>query len=156
MVTEGDNQLRAQIKDAVKLHGHLGPFLVIGVRIGEVAKQVLNLENQPVGQLHARVEVPLRTPFSCTLDGIQSTTHCTIGNQRLKVTKSRQEITAQFEIADSDKTLTITVNPKIIKEVTDRISKGISNEVVAEEIASMPEQQLLKFNVSENHRWIAF
>jgi formylmethanofuran dehydrogenase subunit E len=152
MLTDRDNQLEAQIRDAVRLHGHLGPFLVIGVRIGVTVKQMLKLENQPTTYLHAHIQVPLRTPFSCTLDGIQSTTHCTIGNRRLRVTKSQQEMKAQFEIADSDKTLTITVNPKIIKEITDRISKGTPNEVLAEEIASMPEQQLLKSDLTGRHR----
>ncbi len=150
-MTEESKQFRTQITDAVQLHGHLGPFLVIGVRIGRVAKQILNSENQGKGELYASVEVPLHTPFSCILDGVQSTTHCTIGNQRLRVEKSRRNITARFEITESDKALAVFVNPEIVKEVTDKISKGATNETLAEAIASMPRDKLLKFSITENH-----
>lgn len=148
-MTEESKQLRTQITDAMELHGHLGPFLVIGVRIGRVARQILNSENQGKGELYASIEVPLQTPYSCILDGVQSTTHCTIGNQRLRVQKSRRNITARFETTESDKTLAIVVNPEIVKEVTDKISKGATNETLAEAIASMPEDRLLKFNITE-------
>jgi formylmethanofuran dehydrogenase subunit E len=150
-VTEESKQLRTQITDAVELHGHLGPFLVIGVRIGRVAKRILDPGNKGEGELYVSVEVPLQTPFSCVLDGVQSTTHCTIGNQRLRVEKSRRNITARFETAESDKTLAIFVNPEIVKEITDKISKGSTNEALAEAIASMPEDKLLKFNITEEH-----
>jgi formylmethanofuran dehydrogenase subunit E len=150
-VTEESKQLSTQITDAVGLHGHLGPFLVIGVRIGRVAKQILDPENQGKGELYASVEVPLQTPFSCILDGVQSTTHCTIGNQRLRMEKSRRNITARFETTESGKTLSIVVNPETVKEITEKISKGATNEALAEAIASMPENELLKFNITEKH-----
>jgi formylmethanofuran dehydrogenase subunit E len=150
-VTKETKEIRTQMKEASELHGHMGPFLVIGVRMGETAKQILNSENQQDRELYASVRVPLLTPFSCVLDGIQSTTHCTIGNQRLRVKKSRQRITAQFETTDSDKTLTITVNPKMVKELIDKISKGAPGKALAEAIASTPEHQLLKLNITKKH-----
>jgi formylmethanofuran dehydrogenase subunit E len=150
-VTEETKEIRKQVREASELHGHLGPFLVIGIRMGEAAKQILNSENKQNRELYATVKVPPLTPFSCILDGIQSTTHCTIGNQRLSVKKSRQKITAQFETTDSDKTLTITVSPKIVKELTDKISKGTPSEVLAETIASIPRHRLLKLDITERH-----
>jgi formylmethanofuran dehydrogenase subunit E len=151
-VTEEPEQLRTQIKDAVELHGHLGPFLVIGVRMGKVAMQILKSGNQQDEELHALAKVPLKTPFSCTLDGIQSTTHCTIGNQRLRAENSLRKISARFETTHSDKTLTITVNPEIVKEVIDEISKGTPNETQAEVIASTPERQLFTISTTNKHR----
>jgi hypothetical protein len=38
--------------------------------------------------LIARAKLPLSTPFSCILDGIQATTQCTIGNQKLRIKNS--------------------------------------------------------------------
>lgn len=149
-MTEETKKLKAQIEDAVELHGHLGPFLVIGVRMGKAAKQILNPENQPNRRLFASVQVRLRTPFSCTLDGIQSTTQCTIGNQRLKVKESRRKITARFETTPSENTVTITVNPEIVKEVTEGISRGTRNEVLAEVIASAPERKLFKIDIARS------
>ena len=151
-MTEETEEIRKQLKEAGELHGHLGAFLVIGIRIGETAKQILKVQKQKNRELHASIKVPLQTPFSCILDGIQSTTHCTIGNQRLNVKNSRRTITAQFRPTASDKTLTITVRPRIIKELTDKLSKGIANEVLAQTVASMPIQQLLKTDIAKKHR----
>ena len=146
-MTEQTKEIREQMKEASEMHGHLGPFLAIGVRMGEAARQILDSENQQGREIHAYVKVPLLTPFSCVLDGIQSTTHCTIGNQRLSVVRSQKKITAQFKTTDLDKTLTITVNPKMVEELTDKISKGISSEALAETVASTPREQLLKFDI---------
>ncbi len=152
MTEEETKELETSIKDAAELHGHLGPFLVIGVRMGKVANQILEPKNKEGRELLAFVKVPFLPPFSCILDGIQAATHCTIGNQRLKVEKSRQEITAQFETTDSDKTLFISVNPRIVEELKDKISKGTPSEHLAEAIASTPEHQLFKFNVTAKRR----
>lgn len=151
MTEEDTKELQASIKDAAELHGHLGPFLVIGVRMGKVANQVFEPKNKESRELRAFVKVPFLPPFSCILDGIQSATHCTIGNQRLKVEKSRQKITAQFETTDSNKTLLISLNPKMVKELKDKMSKGTPSEQLAETIASTPEHQLFKFNVTTKH-----
>jgi formylmethanofuran dehydrogenase subunit E len=149
-LTEGKEQLETQIRNAEELHGHLGPFLVIGVRIGMLAHQVLGCEDLHNGRVLAHVKVPLRTPFSCTLDGIQSTTHCTVGNRRLRVGKSATGITTQFKATNSNKTLTITVKPGIIKELTNRLSRNETNEVLAETIASAPDSHIFKFKFAEN------
>jgi formylmethanofuran dehydrogenase subunit E len=53
------------IEKAADLHGHLGPFLVLGVRMGETAKKILKTAN-----LQVTAKLPLSTPFSCVLDGI--------------------------------------------------------------------------------------
>ncbi len=151
-MTEETRKLETPMKDAAELHGHLGPFLVIGVRMGKAARQILNSRNNESRGLRATVRVPLLTPFSCILDGIQSATHCTIGNQRLRVKKSRRKITAQFETKGSDKILLISVNPKIVEELQDKMSKGMTSEYLAEAIASIPEHQLFKFDVTMKRR----
>lgn len=86
--------------------------------------------------------LPLLTPFSCIIDGIQATTQCTIGNQKLRIQNSQTKIIVYSEQQNLDKALRIHVNPKIIGELKDRYSEGASNEELAQEIASMPESQL--------------
>jgi len=125
------------IEKAADLHGHLGPFLVLGVRMGETAKKILKTAN-----LQVTAKLPLSTPFSCVLDGIQVTTQCTIGNQKLKIENSSEEISAKFQCIKTGKTLTITVNPKITEDLMKKFSKGFSNEELAWEIARTPENQL--------------
>jgi formylmethanofuran dehydrogenase subunit E len=132
-----DEKLKLTIKEAEKFHGHLGPFLVLGVRMGETAKKILKTAN-----LQVTAKLPLLTPFSCVLDGIQVTTQCTIGNQKLKIENSSKEISADFQCAKTCKKLTITINPKITEALTQKFSEGASNEELAWEIASKPENQL--------------
>jgi len=141
MLSENDD-LVLEIRNAEKLHGHLGPFLVIGVRIGSLAKRILNTSTKESNELRVTAKLPFLTPFSCILDGIQATTQCTVGNQKLKVEKMQTQIIMHFEQQDSDKVLKIRVNPEIVGELKNKYSKGASNEELAWEIASMKESQL--------------
>ena len=74
---EEEEKLTSAIKNAEKLHGHLGPFLVIGVRMGKTVKRILNPNTGDKSELEATVKIPLLTPISCIIDGIQTNTlHC--------------------------------------------------------------------------------
>jgi len=139
-----EKELETMIRDAVMLHGHLGPFLIIGGRSGISANRILNPTHNGSNALQATVRLPLRTPYSCILDGIQSTTKCTIGNQRLKTIDSPEEMTAKFKMQGSDKSLIITASAKIIGEIENEFSRGATNEELAAKIASAPEDQLFE------------
>lgn len=138
-MTNKEKALTYAIQKAEKLHGHLGPFLVIGVRMGKLAEKNLNTKNN---ELKATMKVPLSTPFSCVIDGIQATTKCTIGNQKLGIENSEKEITVLFEAKNPRKKLKVRVNQKVIDELKSKLLKGTSNEALAWEIASMLENQL--------------
>lgn len=137
MPSEKD-KLKSLIEDAEKLHGHLGPFLVIGVRMGMIAQKFLDKN------LHATVKTPFSTPFSCVIDGIQTATTCTVGNQRLKIENSKKEIVAYFKTLNPHKTLKITVNPQTVEELMGKLSEGVSNEELAWKIARKPEHELFR------------
>ena len=143
-------ELESEISNAVKLHGHLGPFLVIGVRIGNLAKGIFDVDVRGNAKLQVTVKTPLLTPFSCIIDGIQATTDCTIGNQRLKTENSRKEIAAQFSLQDSDKTLHISINPIVIGELTEKMAESATNEELATQIAFMPENRLFRVKTSRS------
>jgi len=130
------------IENAVKLHGHLGPFLVIGVRMAEIAKRHLDVNEKNGRGLQVSIKTPLYTPFSCVIDGIQATTSCTVGNQKLKIEKSMKEITARFKLQSSDKTVKISVNPKVVRNLTEEMSQGADSEQLAAKIAHLKEEQL--------------
>jgi len=137
-----EEELELALKEAEKFHGHLGPFVVIGVRMGKIAKRILNSTNSENDALQVTAELPLLTPFSCVLDGIQIATQCTVGNQKLRIKNSQKEITAYFQHAEPGKALKISVNPKITEALINKLSQGFSNEKLAWEIAHTPENQL--------------
>jgi len=141
---QNKEELKAMIDNAQKLHGHLGPFLVIGVRMGMIAKKALSISDDQREFLKASVKVPLLPPFSCLIDGIQASTSCTVGNQRLTI-KNSEEICVNFAKQNAGRTVKITLKPKVAEELKKKLAKGSLTEKFALELAHTPENQL--FNV---------
>jgi formylmethanofuran dehydrogenase subunit E len=141
---QSEQELALVIGNAQKLHGHLGPFLVIGVRMGMIARKALSVATDQCTSLRANVKVPLFPPFSCLLDGIQVSTSCTVGNQRLTMENS-EEICVSFAKQNAGTAVKITLKPKIAEEPRKKISECALTEKFALELAHMPENQL--FNV---------
>lgn len=137
-----ENELKKEIDNAARLHGHLGPFLVIGVRMGKLARRILKHSENDNIKFQVTIKVPQSIPFTCTIDGIQSTTHCTVGNRRLEIEKSDKEILGDFEVANSNQKLRIHVKPEIIEDLMAQLTKGIGNEEVAAQAAVMQEEKL--------------
>jgi formylmethanofuran dehydrogenase subunit E len=65
-----------------EFHGHLGPYLVLGAKMGLYAKNTLS--SSPF-EIAAEITLPLKPPLSCTIDGIQFTSGATTGKANLKV-----------------------------------------------------------------------
>ncbi|UCB61363.1 MAG: hypothetical protein JSW72_04760, partial [Candidatus Bathyarchaeota archaeon] len=57
------SKLAAVLEKAAEFHGHLGPFLVIGVRIGLIGLKEISKHNGE--QLTIDLSLPLHVPFSC-------------------------------------------------------------------------------------------
>jgi formylmethanofuran dehydrogenase subunit E len=64
------------LRQAVRFHGHLGPWLVLGLKAGAYARK--KLAASPF-ELSARVFCPPSTPYTCFVDGIQFSSGCTMG-----------------------------------------------------------------------------
>ena len=75
--------LRAMIERGALLHGHLGPFLVAGIRMGLLALMLLH--SPGYFGLHAESEAGTKTPLSCLNDGIQIGSGCTAGKGNLRI-----------------------------------------------------------------------
>jgi len=67
----------------VRFHGHLGPFLVAGLRMGSLALRLL--KHSGYRGIEAVVETGSDPPLSCLVDGIQVASGCTVGKGNLKV-----------------------------------------------------------------------
>jgi formylmethanofuran dehydrogenase subunit E len=142
---ESQKELALLIGDARKLHGHLGPFLVLGVRMGMIAKKALSVADDERASMRAYVKIPLFPPFSCLLDGIQASTSCTVGNQRLSVENS-EEIYVHFAEQDAGRGVKITLKPKVAEELKKRHAQNALSEEFAMKIARLPENQV--FNIA--------
>jgi formylmethanofuran dehydrogenase subunit E len=139
------NELTALIEYGRKLHGHVGPFLVIGLKMGATAKKALSISDTECTHLTAEVSVPLHPPFSCLLDGIQVSTTCTIGNQRLKI-KNSKTIQATFRSEKDAKAVKITLAQHLSEQLEQKQKQDKLDEAFAWELAELPENQL--FNIT--------
>jgi len=68
-------------KTLAEFHGHFGPYAALGARAGLLAREKLG---QGYKAMRARVKLPLRTPYSCFLDGLQFTSCCTVGKRNIE------------------------------------------------------------------------
>ncbi len=144
---EEKQEIEKVLEKAVDFHGHLGPFLVLGVRMGLTGLRELGTRK---GDPKLRITATTKpsVPFSCLIDGIQSATQCTVGNRKLKLNSSRESISAKFQIPEGN-ALTITLNPIKKEELERLLSKhGSVREIekIARKVVSMPEMELFKIN----------
>jgi len=68
---------------AVEFHGHGGPFMTVGLRMGLYALERLDCRGW--FDLSCRVALRWRPTDSCVVDGIQSSTGCTMGKHNIEV-----------------------------------------------------------------------
>ncbi len=72
-------------KETVRFHGHDGPFLALGYRLGKHLYRKL----KPIGimELHIVVTAKPRKPFTCLIDGLQCSTLATMGKGNIVLEK---------------------------------------------------------------------
>jgi len=133
-----DAEFASLLEKAKDFHGHLGPFLVLGVRAGLRGLKELGTRKE---NLHLSATVLLRysVPYSCILDGIQMATGCTIGNKRL-----RFEDSSNFVIKlrnKSERAVTVSILPEVVSWLEEELAKEASTEAVANKAASMPDEE---------------
>jgi len=109
------NQTLEQIKN---FHGHLGPYAVIGYKMGKIANQKLGKD--PFGK-KATVYTGTTPPISCIIDGIQMSSGCTMGKGNIRV-ENQKKPTADFLDKNGKKisiTLKNNIHDKIDTEIND-------------------------------------
>ncbi len=73
---------KVTLKEAVKFHGHLGPYLVLGLLAGKAALKKLRCRKY--FSLKVRVWGATKKPKSCLIDGLQLSTGATYGKGNIK------------------------------------------------------------------------
>jgi len=138
-----EQDLDSIVKDAVDFHGHLGPFLVIGVRMGLIGlKELKTTRGDP--KLQATTILKHAVPFTCTIDGIQVTTQCTVGNGKLKLKNIENQVSAEFKL-NKERQVTVTLKPTKLEELKRKMPKSAGdykNIKLAREIISSTEKEL--------------
>jgi len=76
------NKNRITLSQATKFHGHLGPYLILGILAGEFA--VKKLKCKRYFGLNVKVYGANEKPKSCLIDGIQLSTGATFGKGNIQ------------------------------------------------------------------------
>ena len=118
-------------------HGHLGPYVVIGYRMGRLARERFS------GKMTAVVFTGSHPPMSCLIDGIQFTTGCTLGKNNIVVRDGHQPV---VHFIDSTKTLEIRLVDSERQRIDGLMTKH-NEEQLSVEILNADEKDI--FMVTE-------
>lgn len=133
-----ERDLEVLIERGVAFHGHLGPYLVCGIRMGLLALDILGCSGYT--DVSAESDAGSTPPLSCLTDGIQIGCGCTPGKGNLRVTDCRRP-RAWFSSPDG-RTVTIEVLP----EVTDGFRER-SLEQASAHVKMLPPEELFRWTL---------
>lgn len=139
LTVERDN-IKDMVERGIKLHGHSGPYLNLGIRMGLLALDQLDAKGY--FGLSTEVELEYRTPMSCLIDGLQISTGCTMGKGNIKVKNNPAPI--KVTIKSEQKSITITIKPEIYQLMD---FKKNTDEDLAEKILKMGDRELFDYSV---------
>lgn len=104
-----------ELTTAATFHGHLGPYLALGLRLGRFALMTLNARKY--FGIHVIVHCPPQPPPSCMVDGLQVATGATYGKRNIEIVPS-DHIAVQFLNTDTRQTLTVRVPDEVRQQMT--------------------------------------
>lgn len=129
--------------DAIKqVHGHVGPWNVLGWRMGKAALRELGA-TWGEHQLDIICHIPLETPYSCIADGLVVGTGNSIGRLdiRLGEVMTMREIYVSVRRKDgSGPVLLLKPNRKYLEKICHAPDSQL--EPLAHECAKLPEKEL--------------
>lgn len=95
-------------------HGHLGPYVVVGYRMGQYARSSMN------GKIRAVVLTGLRPPVSCVVDGIQFSSGCTLGKGNIEV-RDEGKVHATFSAGNEQ--IEIELRDEVRRDINAQMTK---------------------------------
>jgi formylmethanofuran dehydrogenase subunit E len=105
---------RIALSKGTEFHGHLGPYLVLGLLAGELALKRLKA-NKYFG-IQVIVYGAGKKPNSCLIDGLQLSTGATYGKGNI-VKLNGRNIKVLFRNLDNHKKLEISLKKKLINRL---------------------------------------
>jgi formylmethanofuran dehydrogenase subunit E len=153
----------AWMKYAVQLHGHLGPMLTFGARMGMAARKAVDADGNFDVEITCEGPFP-KTPASCFLDGLQISTGATLGKRNLHYVECK-DITIRIKNTRSGKIAEIRPKVEFLSllpdwRATDKPSPGETKKTgsdsdhdfddLARKIAVMPENEIVEITYPKN------
>ncbi|MDD4938783.1 MAG: formylmethanofuran dehydrogenase subunit E family protein [Candidatus Omnitrophica bacterium] len=132
------------LNEAVKFHGHLGPYLVLGILAGDLALKRLGAKKY--FGINVKVWGVSKRPRSCFIDGIQLSTGATYGKGNIEKL-SGPLIKAEFRSRANSKKIILKFRDGLISKLTGAKTHRDA-ESLAKEIYKKDHDEL--FNLIPN------
>lgn len=126
---------------AIKFHGHLGPFLVLGLKAGLAGVGYLGRD---YFKTKAKVETMPKPPRSCFIDGVQFSSGCTTGKGNIEV-KTGNKVAVEFILGE--RKIRLVVRTDILEDL-NHISSNDQAEQISKEFMQKIDNEL--FLISKN------
>ena len=125
------------LRRILEFHGHVGPYVVLGYRMGQTAMRVL--ESPGYFDMTAAVESPLQPPASCLIDGVQLGSGATTGKRNLTV--SEGAIARGTFVTKPGKIAVIALRPELPEKIQGWIdAEGL--EATGRRLLEAPEGEI--------------
>jgi len=128
------------LEDLAAFHGHLGPYIVLGYRIGTYIRDQIN--DDPF-KLYAKVYCSGEPPQSCLADGVQLGSGCTLGKCNIEVVVSDE---LKCEFVTEGKTVTVMPQPWVPPERDENYVQNL--EELAERLYHCDDAELFDVRVA--------
>ncbi len=133
---------RISLKEAVKFHGHLGPYLVLGILAGELA--IRRLKCRKYFGLKIKVWGATKKPKSCLIDGLQLSSGATYGKGNIgRLSANRVKI--EFLNCQNNRKLILKIND-CIEERLREAKTHAEAEALARLLYQKPGAKIFKHN----------
>ena len=124
-----------------KFHGHLGPYVVLGYRMGLIANGKLGAD--PFSK-RAVVMTGTTPPISCMIDGIQLSSGCTLGKGNISV-EDRNEARARFTDKEGARYVEISLRSGIRSKLDGEMTRE-NVEALARRFYELADEELFEIN----------
>ena len=135
---------RITLSEALKFHGHLGPYLVLGILAGEFALKRLRCKKY--FGLEVRVWGTDKKPKSCFIDGLQLSTGATYGKGNIHKLDGRK-IKIEFYNPNNNKKFILRFRESLIQRLEETKTHRDS-ELLAKRLYKTEYNEL--FNLTPN------
>jgi len=125
------------LEGVVEFHGHLGPFLVLGVKAGLLANSLLGKDCFKTTAIVATDPSP---PNSCFVDGVQFVTGCTMGKGNIKLRRGKN--TSVLFLKEGRK-LRLKLKDKVLASIKE-VSSEEESKRLSLKLLDMPFSELFQ------------
>lgn len=105
---------RITLKEAIRFHGHLGPYLILGILMGDLIINKFKFKRH--FGIKAIIKGAVKKPQSCLIDGIQISTGCTYGKGNIQKIEN-DEIQVLFCNLRNKKKVKMSLKEDVIKKL---------------------------------------